>query len=84
MIPTSPFALGRMRHLDLLALYYQAFPELRGGSSQLERAGRMSKEWLATQIIRARVPAPLTPVVGGVCYCLGGTGPHAYHGTPRT
>ena len=47
------FALGRMRHLDLLALYHQVNP---GDGRDLTVLGRLSKERLIAAIIER--PAP--------------------------
>ena len=49
MTPTSVFALGRMRHLDLLALWLQLHPD-----NQQDRAtwmATLSKERLAAAIL---------------------------------
>ena len=48
----SVFALGRMRHLDLLALYYRLHPDGHHGE-QSGLAGRLSKEALTALILAA-------------------------------
>ena len=50
--PTSVFDLGRMRHLDLLAIWHQLHPV--GQEHDGLQAARMSKDWLVTAITRAR------------------------------
>lgn len=45
----SPFALGRMRHLDLLAMWHQRHPDL--GESGARFAAGMSKDRLAAALL---------------------------------
>ena len=53
--PTSPFQLGRMRHLDLLALWHQLHPDNHHGD-QYAAIARLSKECIAAAILRAPHP----------------------------
>lgn len=46
----TAFALGRMRHLDLLALWHRLNPDGHHGTES-DRAARMSKENLAAAIL---------------------------------
>lgn len=52
----SPRTPGRMRHLDLLALWHQLNPD--GHERSQMPVGRMSKDWLASAIIAAWSPRP--------------------------
>jgi hypothetical protein len=48
----TPFTLGRMRHLDLLALWHQLNPPTEAGADMAGyRAGRLSKDNLAALIL---------------------------------
>ena len=53
MTPTSVFDLGRMRHLDLLAAYFQAAWPGRGGND-VDPMGRASTGILVSAILQAR------------------------------
>ncbi len=55
--PTSVFALGRMRHLDLLALWFLMNPRGRGCSAEDLAAAQMPKDALAA-LIRNSAPHP--------------------------
>jgi len=52
MTPTSVFDLGRMRHLDLLALWHQQHPDMHLDTTLARRIGELSKDQLAA-VIRA-------------------------------
>ena len=52
MTPTSVFQLGRMRHLDLLALWHQQHPDMHLDTTLARRIGELSKDQLAA-VIRA-------------------------------
>lgn len=47
--PTSPFALGRMRHLDLLTIWHQLHPDSHEHDSRL--IAGTSKETIAAAIL---------------------------------
>lgn len=49
MIPASPFVLGRMRHLDLLALWHYLNPDLH--EQRGVQAGRMTTGQLVRAIL---------------------------------
>jgi hypothetical protein len=52
MIPTSVFQLGRMRHLDLLALWHWCHPDSKQ-YAQLQ-IGRLSRERLIANLVSLR------------------------------
>jgi hypothetical protein len=51
MTPTSVFDLGRMRHLDLLALWHQLHPDGHHGHD-CDPMGRARKGYLIAAILR--------------------------------
>jgi hypothetical protein len=55
--PTSVFALGRMRHLDLLALYFQVTGPVGHGSEPVDKIGQAGPGYLVEAILQARPPA---------------------------
>jgi hypothetical protein len=52
--PTSVFQLGRMRHLDLLALWHQLHPDSHQRDALA--VARLSAGQLATTILQGRPP----------------------------